>query len=607
MPTSSKDSQIDNPSQDVDALFDKPDFFGNLEDLGETLQSQNDDADSSHQPLVTPTLQETTRGPDDLKTSPHGSTTSIETIYNPSVQNETHRRPNNQVVRRSQPPYNYYRHDPASHINIQSDDNNAVGSSDLYSAKIFRDMQPMNSSLHSPAPLTSAVATAPPYVKKLPPYKTRPAFVNKIWSMINDKSNSELIQWAPDGKSFVVMNRERFVHEVLPKYFKHSNFASFVRQLNMYGWHKVQDVKSGSIQNSSDDKWQFENEYFRREREDLLENIVRQKSQQSSLKNMTSASGYIGMDNAINNGNPGSASPPPHRTALRLMNESSMGNQVDLYSILNEIEQIKYNQMAISKDLIRINKDNELLWKENMMARDRHRKQQQVLEKIFRFLTSLAPHIDQRMIMDSIMGSSHAGNNATNSAAPLNQNDALFNLSTEGASPLHGGTGPADIDATETMMNDHFNNMLDSDLGVGHNPPIDPKSALGHAPEDEPLGRPRYLLKNRAHSTSSSDKPVVSPKNIDLHQSLSSGRISEIPFEDDDEADTSANTHEPRAPHMFLNDLQSDLEHQDDRIQHLEDLVNVFTPTESPNFDLRDYLGSDKRDEPPAKRPRTES
>ena len=67
----------------------------------------------------------------------------------------------------------------------------------------------------------------------------------------------------------------------------------------MYGWHKVQDVKSGSIQSSSDDKWQFENENFIRGREDLLEKIIRQKG---SSNNHSSPSG---------NGNPANGSNIP--------------------------------------------------------------------------------------------------------------------------------------------------------------------------------------------------------------------------------------------------------------------------------------------------------
>ena len=36
-----------------------------------------------------------------------------------------------------------------------------------------------------------------------------------------------------DGKTFVVKDTQRLAETVLPKYFKHRNFSSFVRQLNL--------------------------------------------------------------------------------------------------------------------------------------------------------------------------------------------------------------------------------------------------------------------------------------------------------------------------------------------------------------------------------------
>lgn len=49
---------------------------------------------------------------------------------------------------------------------------------------------------------------------------------------------SRIIQWNPTGGSFYITDKEAFV-ELLPHYFKTKNFNSFVRQLNMYGFHKV--------------------------------------------------------------------------------------------------------------------------------------------------------------------------------------------------------------------------------------------------------------------------------------------------------------------------------------------------------------------------------
>ncbi|PWN97376.1 winged helix DNA-binding domain-containing protein, partial [Tilletiopsis washingtonensis] len=89
------------------------------------------------------------------------------------------------------------------------------------------------------------------------------SFVSKLYSMLEDRSIEDLIQWGPDGTAFSVANPAEFSRLVLPQWFKHSNWQSFVRQLNMYGFHKVNHTYQG---NPADEVqiWEFKHASFRR-------------------------------------------------------------------------------------------------------------------------------------------------------------------------------------------------------------------------------------------------------------------------------------------------------------------------------------------------------
>ena len=57
--------------------------------------------------------------------------------------------------------------------------------------------------------------------------------------MMLEREEGRHINWCADGLSFEVPDKDTFVRETLPRYFRHSRFASFQRQLNLYGFKKT--------------------------------------------------------------------------------------------------------------------------------------------------------------------------------------------------------------------------------------------------------------------------------------------------------------------------------------------------------------------------------
>ncbi|CAO3648419.1 unnamed protein product [Mucor hiemalis] len=125
-----------------------------------------------------------------------------------------------------------------------------------------------------------------------PPVQAKPGsgntFVHKLYNMVVDKQYQHLIAWTYTGTSFIVCNITEFSRDVLPKHFKHNNFSSFVRQLNMYGFHKVNKSPRGHRTLAENQIWEFSHSKFLRNRPDLLDEIKRKALETESVRRDTS-------------------------------------------------------------------------------------------------------------------------------------------------------------------------------------------------------------------------------------------------------------------------------------------------------------------------------
>jgi len=97
---------------------------------------------------------------------------------------------------------------------------------------------------------------------------TFPFILHTMLSEVEDIGLSSIVSWQPHGRAFIVHDSDAFVEHVMKLYFNQSQMPSFRRQLNLWGFHRL---------NTGFDVGAYFHEYFLRDRIDLCVFIRRTK------------------------------------------------------------------------------------------------------------------------------------------------------------------------------------------------------------------------------------------------------------------------------------------------------------------------------------------
>ncbi len=153
-----------------------------------------------------------------------------------------------------------------------------------------------------------------------------------------DTCDPAVCSWSEDGETFVVKHPKKFEQEIIPQFFKHSKFSSFVRQLNFYAFRKIKTNDSiridAALEAATANYWRFFHPKFQRGKPEWLQEIKRSSS---------TPRGSVGTKKGAASGNGKAASPDAVASGAALGKENS--------ELKSEVTSLKERIEAMNKNI----------------------------------------------------------------------------------------------------------------------------------------------------------------------------------------------------------------------------------------------------------------
>ena len=171
--------------------------------------------------------------------------------------------------------------------------------------------------------------------------KKTESFLSKLFDILNDTNNNKTISWDNEGNKIVIFDVVKLCDEILPKFYKHRKYSSFIRQLNLYGFRK----SKGIIDNLE----KYEHDKFNKNiTKEQIKQITNSARHNNMIKNIDTFINNTKCDETLDT----DFKTVPDDKVINYLTKKIDENSKNVIETQKEIEKLKNEIKALNNELI---------------------------------------------------------------------------------------------------------------------------------------------------------------------------------------------------------------------------------------------------------------